>query len=148
MANLIAPTRVFPSGAGYLSQYGIAQLSTTDNFTKIHIKTNIPRETAGIMVTIEAVGFAYGAAQAIRSSWCLYQWQSALYSIGVSNVYPGLVAEAVYYSADNYVCLRGSAGSSYFTGFALNAYVNAGDGPGRPVSVLTWDWNNNAGNFY
>ena len=70
-----------------------------------------------------------------------------MYQVGVSTVYPGLTAEAVYYSTDNYVCLRAAA-ASYYAGFALNAYVNAGDGPGRSISVLSSNWNNNTGNFY
>lgn len=148
MANLISPTNVFPSGAGYLSQYVIGQCETTDTFSKIHIKLDVARSnTVNTMAMIEAVGFAFGSSQAIRSSWCFYQYQSLLYSVGVANVYPGLTAEAVYYSSDNFVCLRGSI-ASYYSGFVLNAYVNSGDGDGRLINVTASNWNNNAGNFY
>ncbi len=149
MATLTTPVKVFPSGAGHLSQYGIGHCSTTDGTaTKVHIKTSILKPAGvGPMVTIEALGFAYGSAQAIRSSWSFYAYQNSLIHIGFSNIYPGMVAEAVYYSTDNYVCLRGGL-TSYFSGFILNAYVCAGDSPGTPITVTASAWNTNAGNFY
>lgn len=149
MANLIAPLNVFPSNGGYLTQYVAGHCQTQDGTaTKVHIKLNIPKPSgAGPMVMIEAVGFAYGSAQAIRSCWTFYAYLNSLYSVNVGNVYPGMNAEAVYYSTDNFVCLRGGI-SGYFSGFVLNAYVNAGDGPGTPVTVQASAWNTNAGNFY
>ena len=141
--------KVFPSNGGYLSQYVAGHCQTQDGTaTKVHIKLNLPKTSLySAMVMIEAVGFAYGSAQAIRSSWCFYQYLSTLYSVNVNNVYPGMNAEAVYYSTDNFVCLRGGL-SGYFSGFVLNAYVNAGDGAGIPISVQAQAWNTNAGNFY
>ena len=149
MATLVAPMNVFPSGSGYLSQYAIGQCSNQDGTaTKVHMKLNLPKTSAnGTMVMIEAVGYAYGSAQAIRSSWCFYHYQSLLYSANVANVYPGMNAEAVYFSADNFVCLRAGL-SGYFSGFVLNAHTGSGDGAGRPITLQAQAWNTNAGNFY
>jgi hypothetical protein len=141
------PLRIHPGGAGYLNQYFMGFLNTADGTaTKVHIKTSMPKGTGAnnVMVTFEAVGFAYGSAQAIRSSWCLYQYQSTLYSMNGSNVYPGMVAEGIYYSADNFVCLRGGL-SGYFSGFMLNAYVGNGDGAGTLITIQDAAWNTNAG---
>lgn len=149
MANLVAPMNVFPSGSGYLSQYVVGQGSNTDGTaTKVHLKLNLPKTNLnGSMVMIEAVGYAYGSAQAIRSSWCFYQYQGSLYGVGVANIYPGMNAEAVYFSADNFVCLRGGL-SGYYSGFVLNAHTGSGDGAGRPITLQAQAWNTNAGNFY
>jgi hypothetical protein len=100
------------------------------------------------MVNVEAVGFSYGTAQAIRCSWSFYQWSSTLYSIGLETIYPGLTPEAVYYSADNFVCLRGGTSSTYFIGFALNVYCASGDGAGNPVIFTEIVSNNVTGNHF
>lgn len=148
MATLHAPTGVYPDAYGPLIQYSIASFNeTVIGLNNIHIKTDIPKGTPGFMVMIEAVGFAYGSAQAIRAEWCFYQWESVLYSTGFQAIYPGLTPTAVYFSTDNYVCLRGTW-ASYYSGFTLNAYVGNADRPGTPIGILDVSANTNTGNYY
>lgn len=148
MATLVTPTGIYPDAYGPLIQYSIASFGTaTGGMDQVHIKTNIPKGTPGFMVMIEAVGYAYGNGQAIRAEWCFYQWESALYSTGFQAVYPGLTPTAVYFSVDNFVCLRGTW-ASYYSGFTLNAYVGNADRPGTPIGVLDIVSNTNAGNYF
>jgi hypothetical protein len=137
-----------PATYGHAVQYSAGWFNTTDtSSSKVHIKTSVPRQSSGTMATIEAVGFAYGAAQAIRCAWSFYQWNNTLYSIGLEQIYPGLTPEAVYYSSDNFVCLRGAM-TSYFSGFQLNVYCANGDGVGNPITFPAIVTNNVTGNHF
>lgn len=106
----------------------------------IHIKTNITWNSE-MMPAIEAVGHNFGAQQAIRCQWSCYTYNqspSAPYSIGLHNVYGGLIAHGVYYSSDGYLVLRGyHSGSMYHFGFTLNAHLGAG-GTKMKVNVLSY----------
>jgi hypothetical protein len=150
----VKPFRVYPDNAsisgGFLNQYVIGNCNNTDGTaTKVHVKLNIPKTNTGTgqMMMIEALGFAYGSSQAIRCSWTFYQYNNTLFSVNVQTVYPGLTAEAVYYSSDNFVCLRGAV-LGYYSGFILNAYVGNGDQPGFLVAQTAQAWNTNAGAYF
>jgi hypothetical protein len=148
MATSQRPLLVGPVNSGHAVQYSAGWFNTTDtSSTKIHIKTSVPRANPGFMVTVEAVGYNYSNAQAIRCAWSFYQWQSTLYSVGLEVIYPGMTPEAVYFSSDNFVCLRG-AWNSYFSGFQLNAYCANGDGAGNLITFPAIVTNNVTGNHF
>lgn len=152
MATSAPPLSILPVSGGYAMQYAIGQFYTdSTTATKIHIKTNIPKGTTGsqgYMVLVEAVGFNYGVSQAVRASWCFYEWQGTIYSKGVQNVYPGMTPEEIYYSSDNYVCLRASLPGTYYLGFVLNGYCANGDGAGLPIGITTIVANTVTGNHF
>lgn len=89
----------------------------------LHYKTNIPKQT-DIMFMLEAVGYSYAGAQAIRCSWCGYSY-SRSYTIlnsGVHTAYPGLTAHSMYYSADGFVVIV-AYGAVYCSGWTFNSYA-------------------------
>lgn len=116
----------------------------------IHIKTDIPWNSE-VMIGIEAVGHNYGARQAIRCQWSWYaynQQPSAPYSVGLHNLYSGLVAHGIYYSADGYAVIRAyHASSLYHVGFSLNVHFGAG-GIRREVAVLAYNVTTSSTNQY
>lgn len=139
----------------YLQQRGIyAGIFYGSSLNYIHIKTNIPKQSS-VMAMFEAIGYnlgqAYNPGKPVRCCWCFYTYSGTAdpYSVGLTNSYTGLSAHGVYYSADNYTCLRAyHSVSTYYCGFSLDAYVNAGANPGYPVTVLAASQNNTAGNYY
>jgi len=149
MASFNLPTTISPAGPDGHIQYGIATLSTGDSFGYIDIKTDIPSNIPSIMVMFEAVGYAYAAQQAIRSSWSFHRYANTTYSVGLHNCYLGLDATGVYVSADGYMCLKASVSSTYFIGLTINAYVTTtGSSEGRKIGVLNISTTSNAGNVF
>jgi hypothetical protein len=68
VANLKANTKVV-----YGVQHDFYQNRYYGGNTYFHYKTNIALATY-TMVMIEAIGYAYGANQSIRSSWVFYSY--------------------------------------------------------------------------
>jgi hypothetical protein len=140
MANLLGNTKVV-SGV----QHDIYQNRYYGGNNYFHYKTNITLSTY-IMVMIEAIGYAYGANQSIRSSWVFYSY-SYLANAGVQDVYGGLNAHGVYVSSDNYVCIRAYC-SSYYSGWLFNAYTVNPAGYNTTVSITAAVQTDNSGNYY
>jgi hypothetical protein len=114
-----------------------------DNY--FHYKTNIALSTY-IMIMIEAVGYAYGANQSIRSCWVGYSY-SYLAQAGVADVYGGMNAHGVYVSSDNYICIRAYC-PSYFSGWCFNAYTVCPAGYNADVTFTASVQTSNSGNYY
>jgi hypothetical protein len=140
MANLLGNTKVT-----YGVQHDFYQHRFYGGDSYFHYKTNIALSTY-IMVMIEAIGYAYGANQSIRSSWVFYSY-SHLANPGVADVYGGLNAHGVYVSSDNYVCIRANA-ASYFSGWLFNAYTVNPAGYNVNVSFTAVVQTSNSGNYY
>ena len=140
MAYLTANTKVT-----YGVQHDFYQHRFYGGDTYFHYKTNIALSTY-IMVMIEAIGYAYGANQSIRSSWVFYSY-SYLANQGTADVYGGLNAHGVYVSSDNYVCIRANA-ASYFSGWLFNAYTVNPAGYNANVSFTAVVQTSNSGNYY
>lgn len=123
--------------------------SVRDN-RSIHFKTNVPKG-GNHMVMVEAVGYNYASGQPIRCSWCWYSWagDGVLYSVGLHNVYNGLVPASVYYSTDNFICFNTVARDTYFIGVVLNAYLtSASHGQGFDIQITNSIATTASGNYY
>lgn len=140
MAKLAANTK-FGNGV----QHDFYQNRYYGGDTYFHYKTNIALSTY-IMVMIEAIGFAYGNGQPIRSSWVFYSY-SHLANPGTANVYPGLDAHGIYVSSDNYVVIRANC-APYFSGWLFNAYTLNPAGFNTNVSFTAVVQTSNSGNYY
>ena len=128
----------------WVTQLGVYSFATTDgSLGYLHMKTNVP-VSRNTMWMIEFVGYAYGAAQNIRSSIVFHTSGSTIYHVGTQNCYPGLTPQAVYTSSDSYAVIRVTA-SFYYTGFVVNAYSTAPYSPNEPFSFLAVAQNNNSG---
>lgn len=100
----------------------------------IHIKTTIPQQSY-IMPMIELIGYNYGVAQPIRMAFVIYTYSYLISNW--QNAYAGVYGNGVYISTDGYICLRVSGnGSTYFTGFSMDAYSVAGNGAQVEIGVL------------
>lgn len=129
----------------WFTQLGVHSFATTDgSLGYVHLKTNVPK-SRNTMWMIEFVGYAYGAAQNIRSAICFHTSGGTIYSVGTQNIYPGLTPQAVYSSVDNYVVIRVTSGSMYFTGFVVNAYSTAPYSPNEPFVITAVSQNSNSG---
>ena len=140
MANFLANTK-FGGGA----QMNFFQHRFYGGNTYFHYKTNLQLSTF-VMVTIEAVGYAYGANQAIRSAWNFYSYIYLVHGT-VQNYYGGMSAHGVYVSSDNYVCIRASC-APYYSGWSFNAYTQNPTGYNTTVSFLASVQTDNGGNYY
>lgn len=148
MANLLSPIRVYPYNSWHLQQRKIGTFYTGEGSPSyIHFKTNLG---GGIdtMYMIEAVGFNYGVAKAVRCAWG-FQWSyGVVRNIGLQNAYPGMNANGVYVSSDGYLCIRAYAAGHYYNGFMLNAYATRTDQTHYNVSITAASQNSNSGNYY
>lgn len=132
MATLTTPTRIGASDSSgssgsnpYTQQIQLYNfLTTSGDPLYLHFKTNI-NSNANKIITIEAIGLNYGTSRAIRCSWSFYTAGGVLYDRGRVDKGFGLDPHGIYLSSDNFVVIRGYAASHYFTGFVLNAFVNA-----------------------
>lgn len=136
----------------YLQQKAIYFNTFTDNLgaSYIHLKTSIPKQSS-VMSMLEAIGYNFGPSQPIRCSWAFYTYAAVSdpYSVGLQNTYNGLIAHGVYYSSDNYTCIRAyNSSSTYYCGFTVDVYATAGANPGYPVSITAAAQNTNSGNYY
>ena len=146
MANLKGPTYIH----GAREQMGFYHYAgSTDTGPYIHIKINLPKQTSE-MSCIEAVGYNFGTSSAIRCQWSFYNYggSTTILNIGLNNIYNGLQAHGVYYSADGYCVIRAYATSLYYACFTLNAHQVAGNGIGRRHTVLAVAQNSNSGAHY
>jgi hypothetical protein len=128
----------------WFTQLGVYSFATTDgSLSYVHLKTNVPK-SRNAMWMIEFVGYAYGAAQNIRSAIVFHTSVGTIYNVGAQNIYPGLTPQAVYSSADNFAVIRVNA-SFYFTGFVINAYSTAPYTPNEPFTITAASQNSNSG---
>lgn len=111
-----------------------------------HYKTNIPIGSY-IMAMIEAVGYAYGSNNSIRSSWCFYAYTSSIINVGVQNVYSGMSATGVYLSSDNYVVIVANV-ASYYSGWMFNGYTLNPAGYNHPIQFTAVVQTDVSGNYY
>lgn len=148
MANFQSPIQVYPYNTFYLQQRKIATFFTgSGSPSYIHFKTNLG---GGIdtMYLIEAVGYNYGNAYAIRCGWG-FQWSyGVVRNVGLQNGYSGMNADGVYASSDGYLCIRAYAGGHYYNGFMLNAYATRTDQTHYAVSIISSSQNSTSGNYY
>ena len=116
----------------------------------IHMKLNLGA-SIDTMYMIEAVGFNYGAAIAIRCAWG-FQWTygtpAYVYNLGLQNIYGGMSAHGVYKSSDGYCVIRAYANTHYYNGFMLNAYATRTDTTHYQLSVTAAVQTDNSGNYY
>jgi hypothetical protein len=148
MAVLQSPIRIYPNSSWHLQQRKIATFFTADGSPLyIHFKTSLG-QGIDTMYMIEAVGYNYGNAYAIRCAWG-FQWSyGVVRNVGLQNGYPGMNADGVYASSDGYLCIRAYSGGHYFNGFMLNAYATRTDQTHYNISILAASQNSNSGNFY
>jgi hypothetical protein len=139
MANLTSSTRM----TGVKLDFFQHRFYGGDNY--FHYKTNIALSTY-VMIMIEAVGYAYGANQSIRSAWVGYSY-SYLAQAGVADVYGGMNAHGVYTSSDNYICIRAYC-PSYFSGWCFNVYTLNPAGYAADVYFTAVVQTSNSGNYY
>ena len=117
MGNFLASTKF---------QAGVKMAFYRDRYyggnSYFHYKTNITM--SNIMIMIEALGYAYGAGQAIRSAVCFYAYAGtgSVISIGTGNVYGGMTMQGAYTSTDGYACFY-TYSPSYYSGWVFNAYT-------------------------
>jgi len=148
MANLAAPTRIGSGGSGYVISHNIYSFNTTGGSPLyLHFKTNV-LTTAEKIFMIEAEGFNYGLGLPILCAWGIYTTGSGVSSKGLHTPSStGLSADGIYKSSDNYACIRGYAGSHYYTGFVLHAYSSVPFAP-APITILAAAQSDNSGNYY
>jgi hypothetical protein len=148
MASLQSPLQVYPYSSWYLQQrkfYNFFTGSGSPNY--LHFKTNL-YNNIDTMYLIEAVGYNYGNAYAIRCGWG-FQWSYGVArNIGLQNGYPGMSADGVYASSDGYLCIRAYSGSHYYNGFMLNAYATRTDQTHYAVTITASSQNSTSGNYY
>jgi hypothetical protein len=146
MATLQSINAYIPSaGSAWVTQLGVHSFATTDSsLAYLHLKTNVPA-SRNTMWMIEFVGYAYGAAQNIRSAICFHTSVNTIYNAGTQNIYPGLTPQAVYKSSDNFAVIRVTSGSFYFTGFVVNAYSTAPYTPNEAFRITAVSQNSNSG---
>lgn len=146
MANLLA-TNVGLS-TGWYSQYNIYSFNTTSGTTTyMHFKTNVSN-TANKIVMLEAIGYNYGASQAIRCSWCFYAYNGGTIDRGRQTVAnTGLVADGVYSSSDGFAVIRAYTSNPYYIGYILNAHSGPA-GYGTNVQITAVNANTNSGAHY
>lgn len=118
----------------------------------LHLKTNIPKNS-NRMFMIEAVGYNYGQGQNIRCAHCGYPYSGSgtIISSQSSTLYPGMTADGLYYSSDDYVVLRYNTSSTYYWGCTWNAYSANPSANGHQVEVLAFSGtagNSEAGAYY
>jgi hypothetical protein len=121
-------------------------MTTLGSPNYVHMKTNINSNYP--MWMIEAVGYNYSAASAVRCSWAFHKSGGGIYSVGLADGYPGLSANGAYISSDGYVVIR-AYGGMYYCGFTLNAYYTRPDAAGTVnVSIIDVVQTSNSGNYY
>lgn len=159
MANLSQSTKIGNGGLGggfeaaASMQLGIYNYRLNDavrTSRHLHFKTNVPK-AGGHMIRLDAVGYDYAAARPIRCSWVWYSYSGDgnLYSVGLQNMYPGLVPNAVYHSADNFVCVSTAAQDLYFIGITFDAYTPSNSyGVGFNVAITASAATASAGNYF
>lgn len=151
MATLATPTNVRTAGSGWYTKYNIYTFNTTSGSPYyVHFKTNVSASTEKIFM-IEAIGYNYGLALPIRSSWGVYTTgggsttakglQDAGGPLGA-----GLNANGVYTSTDGYACIRAYASSLYFAGWILNAHVHPSYAV--DITITAANQNSTSGAYY
>lgn len=115
----------------------------------IHLKTNITKDS-NCMFYIEAEGYNYGRGQPSLCSWTGYTYSGTgtIINISLTNFYPGMNADGLYYSSDNYVVLRAYASTNYYNGFILNAVMANPNGFGVAVSISASVQTSQSGAYY
>ncbi len=91
--------------------------------TTVHIKTNLV-DKGGVMYRIAVEGYNYGAARAINSDAVgyLYSATSGITS-GFTDNYAAGVTISQYISSDGFLVIRLDAGSMYYAGFSVSAWL-------------------------
>lgn len=130
----------------WFTQLGVYSFATTDgSLSYLHLKTNVP-VSRNTMWMIEFVGYSYGSAENTRAAICFHTSGGTIYNVGQRRFYydMGLIAQAVYKSADNYAVIRLNA-AFYYSGFVVNAYSTAPYAPNEPFTITAVSQNNNSG---
>lgn len=148
MAQFAAPLQIYPYSSFYLQQRNFYNFFTgSGSPSYLHFKTNLGNNIDTLYM-IEAVGYNYGNAYAIRCGWG-FQWSyGVVRNVGLQNGYSGMNADGVYASSDGYLCIRAYAGGHYYNGFMLNAYATRTDQTHYQVSVTASSQNSTSGNYY
>ena len=148
MAQFAAPLQIYPYGSFYLQQRNFYNFFTgSGSPSYLHFKTNLGNNIDTLYM-IEAVGYNYGNAYAIRCAWG-FQWSyGVVRNVGLQNGYSGMNADGVYASSDGYLCIRAWAGGHYYNGFMLNAYATRTDQTHYQVSIISSSQNSTSGNYY
>lgn len=148
MAQFTAPLQIYPYSSFYLQQRNFYNFFTgSSSPSYLHFKTNLGNNIDTLYM-IEAVGYNYGNAYAIRCGWG-FQWSyGVVRNVGLQNGYSGMNADGVYASSDGYLCIRAYAGGHYYNGFMLNAYATRTDQTHYQVSIQAGSQNSTSGNYY
>jgi hypothetical protein len=101
------------------------------------------------MCMIEAVGYSYGANQAIRAAWSFYNYPDGggVTYIGLQNYYGGLSANRVYLSSDQYTVIVAYC-PSYYSGWTLNSYSLNPNGYNYDVGITAVAQLSSNANYY
>ena len=106
---------------GYGVKYNIWEGRYYGGDYYFHHKTNMPVNSWN-MAMVEAVGYSYGANQAIRCAWGWHVSFGGLYNIALENAYGGMNAVRMYTSSDGYAVFVAYT-PSYYTGWSINSYT-------------------------
>ena len=133
-------------------QLGIANYRESQELRTLrylHFKTNVPKG-GNQMIRIDATGYDYAGARPIRCSWAWYSYNvdGNLYGVALQNMYLGMIPNAVYHSADNFVCISASARDLYYLGVTLDACAVNSSGLAFQVAITASGTTTTAGNFY
>jgi hypothetical protein len=110
-------------------------MDTAQSSTPIHIKTNIPVQS-NIMYKLVVDGYNYGNGTSILSEAVGYPYGGVSCLTSQSTVdHAGGVAISQYCSSDGYVVIKLTAGSFYYVGFTVSAYLTNPTGTGFVVSA-------------
>lgn len=141
MAKLSANTNTTVDGFAGASRHGVFRYSKTgEDHTSyfLHLKTNVPR-LSNAMCMIEAVGYAYSTGQSIRCAWTFYPYEGDavnLYNVGLQSIYPGMIPNSAYISADGFVCISTTQRSLYYVSAVFNCHNTPPSGnPGFNVQI-------------
>ena len=123
--------------------------TTTNSGGYIHLKTNIANQSS-VMFHIHLEGYNYGRQRAIDSVFTGYTYSGWA---GVNNQYMvdyagGAVAQEIYISSDNYVCLRLYQTTWYYAGFLIHAMFPCPSGRGHTLEISAVDFNQNDGSHF
>jgi len=156
MAKLSANTNVTSTdGLVGASRHGIFNYSrSSEDHTSyfLHFKTNVPARS-NAMCMIEAVGYSYATAQSIRCAWTFYPYSEGatapILNIGLQSIYPGMIPNSVYISADGFVCLSTTQRDLYYLSVMFNCHNTAPSAsPGFNVQITNVQAVTTAGNYF
>jgi|GEM_PF-1316674 len=111
--------------------------TTAGSGNPVHIKTNIPYQS-NVMYRILVEGYNYGNSQPINSEAVGYTysgWTTIANAVNVNQ--SSGVSISQYYSSDGYVVIKLNAGSFYYAGFSVSAWLTNPAGNAFDIKALS-----------